>query len=84
MTITQKFLENAKRLNVNIDSVIFEQHGKAQEVVLNDIKLHQLRSCGKLLIAMAYGIAINLKMPCKVAGGGFRFQQTFIQRLKGL
>ncbi len=65
MTIVKQFMENAKKLNVNIDSIVVEQDGIVEEQVINNIELHELRSCGKLLIAMAYGIAINDNMKCK-------------------
>ena len=65
MSIIQQFITNAKSKQVNIDSIIIEQNGKTEEYVVNDIKLHELRSCGKLLVAMAYGIAMNDKMKCK-------------------
>ena len=65
MELIKKFVANAKTKQVNIDSIVIEQNGKTEEYVVNDIKLHELRSCGKVLIAMAYGIAIKDKMQCK-------------------
>lgn len=70
MKLINEFINNAKKLNVSIDSIVVEQNGKIEEKVINDIDLHQLRSCGKILIAMAYGIAINDKLKCKEIGGG--------------
>lgn len=67
MQLIDKFIENAKKLGVCVDSVVVEENGIAQERVVNKFGLHQLRSCGKILIAMAYGIAINDKL--KVSGG---------------
>ncbi len=69
MKLIDKFIDNAKKLNVCIDSIVVEQNGTVEERVVNKIDLHQLRSCGKILIAMAYGIAINDRMKCKVGGG---------------
>lgn len=68
MKLIDKFIDNAKKLNVCIDSIVVEQNGTVEERVVNKIDLHQLRSCGKVLIAMAYGIAINDRMKCKVGG----------------
>ncbi len=65
---TAQFLENAKKLNVNIDSIIWEENNQIKDVEINSIELHELRSCGKILIAMAYGIAMNDKLKC--TGGG--------------
>lgn len=62
------YLSKLKENNVNVDSVVLEQDGKIKEVVINDIDLHELRSCSKLLIAFAYGIAINEEMICKTSG----------------
>lgn len=70
MKLINEFINNAKKLNVSIDSIVVEQNGKIEEKVINNIDLHQLRSCGKILIAMAYGIAINDKLKCKEIGGG--------------
>ncbi len=39
--------------------------GDLQERVLKTVDLHELRSCSKLLIAFAYGIAIDEKFVCK-------------------
>lgn len=69
MKLIEEFINNAKNLNVNIDSIVVEQNNTLEEKVLNNIELHQLRSCGKILIAMAYGIAINDRMACSCGGG---------------
>ncbi len=65
MELIKKFIQNAKANQVNIDSIVVEQNGQTEECVINNIPLHELRSCGKVLIAFAYGIAINEKMKCK-------------------
>ena len=65
MELIKKFVANAKANNVNIDSIVVEENDKVEECVLRDIELHELRSCGKMLIAMAYGIAIKEKLQCK-------------------
>ena len=68
MELIEKFVENAKQKNVNIDSIVVEQNGAVEEHVLNNVKLHELRSCGKVLVAMAYGIAMEEKLVCKNGG----------------
>ncbi len=37
---------------LNIDSIFLEQNGKIDKIFYNDEKLHELRSCAKLLVAM--------------------------------
>ena len=71
MELINKFMNNAKRLGVNIDSIVVEQNGKVEECVVNNVELHELRSSGKVLIAMAYGIAINEHLKLK-RGGVFK------------
>lgn len=48
--------------SLNIDSIFLEQDGKIDKVFYNDDNLHELRSCAKVLVAMAIGIAIDRKM----------------------
>lgn len=60
----KQFLENAKKMNVNIDSIIIEENGAVKKEIVNEIQLHELRSCSKLLVAFAYGIAISEKFKC--------------------
>ena len=64
------FLEKAKELNVNIDSIMIEENGVITKEIINDIELHELRSCSKLLIAFAYGIALNENFKCKYTDEG--------------
>lgn len=53
----------SKRLDsLNIDSIFIEQAGKLDRVFYNEEQLHELRSCAKLLVSMAIGIAIEDKM----------------------
>ena len=59
-------LKRAKELSVNIDSIFVEEKNKLEKRIINDIDLHQLRSCSKILIAMAYGIALQEKYICKI------------------
>ena len=47
---------------LNIDSIFVEHDGKIDKFVYNEEKLHELRSCSKLLVAIAIGIAIDKKM----------------------
>ncbi len=65
MGLIKDFVNNARNKKVNIDSIVVTQGNNTEECVLNNIELHELRSCGKILIAMAYGIAINEKLKCK-------------------
>ena len=53
----------SKRLDsLNIDSIFIEQDGKLDRIFYNEEQLHELRSCAKLLVSMAIGIAIEDKM----------------------
>lgn len=53
----------SKRLDgLNIDSIFIEQNGNLERVFYNEEQLHELRSCAKLLVSMAIGIAIEDKM----------------------
>jgi CubicO group peptidase (beta-lactamase class C family) len=45
--------------SLNIDSIFIEQDGKIEKYFYKDEQLHELRSCAKLLVAMAIGIAID-------------------------
>lgn len=48
--------------SLNIDSIFLEQNEKMDKVFYNNECLHELRSCSKLLVAMAIGIAIDKGM----------------------
>ena len=48
--------------SLNIDSIFLEKDGEVDKVFYNDECLHELRSCSKLLVAMAIGIAIDKGM----------------------
>lgn len=48
--------------SLNIDSIFIEQDGKIEKYFYKTEQLHELRSCTKLLVAMAIGIAIDKKM----------------------
>lgn len=48
--------------SLNIDSIFLEQDGQVDKFFYNDECLHELRSCSKLLVAMAMGIAIDKGM----------------------
>lgn len=48
--------------SLNIDSIFLEKDGQVDKVFYNDECLHELRSCSKLLVAMAIGIAIDKGM----------------------
>ena len=63
----QKIKSNVDSLSktldsLNIDSIMVEQDGSFEKIFYNEEKLHELRSCSKLLVAMAVGIAIDKKM----------------------
>lgn len=48
--------------SLNIDSIFLEQNGQLDKIFYNNECLHELRSCAKILVAMAIGIAIDKKM----------------------
>lgn len=48
--------------SLNIDSIFIDQNGKLDKMFYNNECLHELRSCSKLIVAMAVGIAIDYKM----------------------
>ena len=48
--------------SLNIDSIFLEHDEKLDKFFYNDECLHELRSCAKLLVAMAIGIAIDKGM----------------------
>jgi len=53
----------SKKLDsLNIDSIFIEQDNTLNKVFYTKEQLHELRSCAKLLVAMAVGIAIEDKM----------------------
>lgn len=53
----------SKRLDsLNIDSIFIEQDSRLDRVFYNKEQLHELRSCAKILVSMAIGIAIEDKM----------------------
>lgn len=67
MVDINKIKENIDSLSkeigsLNIDSIFIEQDGKLDKVFYKDEQLHELRSCSKVLVAMAIGIAIEDKM----------------------
>lgn len=47
---------------IHVDSVIIETGNKLESLYYKDEELHKLRSCSKLLVAMAIGLAIDNKM----------------------
>ena len=48
--------------SLSIDSIFIEQNNNLEKIVYTNENLHELRSCAKLLVAMAIGIAIEDKM----------------------
>ena len=47
-----------KESNLFIDSLYIEENNKLEKII-DSTDLHELRSCSKLLVAMALGIAID-------------------------
>ena len=67
MVDINKIKENIDSLSkeigsLNIDSIFIEQDGKLDKVFYKNEQLHELRSCSKVLVAMAIGIVIEDKM----------------------
>ncbi len=61
--IKDKVSSLSKKLpSLNIDSIFLEQDGRLDKIFYNEECLHELRSCSKLLVAMAIGIAIDKEM----------------------
>jgi len=61
--IKKNVLALSNRLNsFNIDSIFIEQNNHIEKIFYKNECLHELRSCAKLLVAMAVGIAIEKKM----------------------
>lgn len=48
--------------SLKIDSIFIEQNNNIERIFYKNEELHELRSCSKLLVAMAIGIAIKNKM----------------------
>lgn len=48
--------------HLNIDNIFVEQDGKIDKIFYSYENLHELRSCAKVLVAMATGIAIDRNM----------------------
>ncbi|MBP3920747.1 MAG: serine hydrolase [Bacilli bacterium] len=62
-TIKYNVSSLSKKLpSLNIYSIFLEQDGKLDKVFYSEDCLHELRSCSKLLVAMAIGIAIDKGM----------------------
>ena len=58
----EQLYNNIINNNVNIDSIIVEENGVLDKIFFTEENLHELRSCSKLLVAMAVGIAIEKGM----------------------
>ncbi len=80
----KKFLQKAKESDVNIDSIIIEEKGFTKPEIINDINLHELRSCSKLLVAFAYGVALNEKFRCSQTGEVLSFDTKIYPTLKNV
>jgi len=55
-------IRNKYNQNVNIDSIIVKDAGQVFSHFYKDDSLHEMRSISKVLIALAYGIAIDRKL----------------------
>lgn len=67
MVYIDKIKENVNNLSknldsLNIDSVFVEQDNNIEKIFYKNEELHELKSCSKLLVAMAIGIAIEDKI----------------------
>lgn len=67
MVTIDKIKENVNNLSknldsLNIDSVFVEQNNNIEKKFYKNEELHELKSCSKLLVAMAIGIAIEDKI----------------------
>ena len=51
--------------NSNIDSLIIDNNDVHQEVFISDNSLHEMRSCAKVIVALAFGILIDKKYKFK-------------------
>jgi len=60
----EKLKENIKMVSnnvssLNIDSIFIEQNNSIDKIEFKEEQLHELRSCAKLLVSMAIGLAID-------------------------
>ena len=63
----EDFIKNLEKLSsngklVDIDSVYIEQNGHLSKHYFTTEQLHRIRSCSKLLVAMAVGLAIEQRL----------------------
>ena len=63
----EDFIKNLEKLSINgkqvdIDSVYIEQNGHLSKHYFTTEQLHRIRSCSKLLVAMAVGLAIEQRL----------------------
>lgn len=64
MVSIDKIQDNVKKLkqvlpSLNIDSIFLEQNNQKEVVFYREETMHEVRSCSKILVAMAVGIAID-------------------------
>jgi len=61
--LKNNIIELSKKLDsLNIDSIFIEENGKLQKIFYKENSLHELRSCSKLITALAIGILIEKRM----------------------
>lgn len=82
--IINKFLEKSAELNVAIDSIYVEKKSIVDKKVLNDIQLHELRSCSKLVVSFICGIALQEKLTCKFTGETFSLDTKLFPTLSSI
>lgn len=68
--------------SLNIDSIFIEQNGKTEKYFYKDEQLHELRSCAKLLVAMAIGIAIDKSL--SIAGESLDLNTKIFSTIKDI
>jgi CubicO group peptidase (beta-lactamase class C family) len=58
----KQIIKNKDNQNVNIDSIILKDAGQTYSHFYKEDSLHEMRSISKILIGLAYGIALDRKM----------------------
>ena len=57
-----KDILSKKTSDIHVDSVMIENGNIIEKLFYKNDELHEIRSCSKLLVAMAVGVAIDNKM----------------------
>lgn len=61
----EKYIKTIQKENIAVDSIFVSEKNTLQKYIINEYSLHQLRSCSKIFVAFAYGIAMHEKYICK-------------------